>query len=366
MHKPIILTIIICSLFIVPVLGAQEQIALHPFFGPEEAESIATASFQRIQRDFINLAEGKYMGFVINLSFLPQDVPEGGFPPWICPSPSITGGSPYAITGEVTPDQDNPDEFRLRLYLWRMEGARLLGSDEMTITGPDDLDNLPFFMEWVLSWIEEDEPPEPVVIYIDSGPVPYQQRWLYLGLRGGGGYSQWAYDLGGNYADEISRFMSANVSFQAALRLMQYFEIQSEVNLVSDININAVDKLEPKSKEGTYVSFNLKIPLLAKLVFQGDHLKAGIFGGAYLYIPLTQMGNNVSKDYYKYSPTPPGFLFGLSIGWRLGPGNLFLDGRLEHDGRWGQRSHYNEIYYRNSVRFNIGYELGFFPKRPRE
>ena len=159
--------------------------------------------------------------------------------------------------------------------------------------------------------------------------------------------------------------MTANVAFQAALRLARNFKIQTELNLVSDINLRAVDNLETRETEGTYISLNLKVPVLAKLVFQGDHLKTGIFAGPYLYIPLIQRGSEDALSYYSYRPDIPSLLFGLNLGWRLGPGMLFLDGRLEHDGRWFHRSHYREIYYRNSVRVNLGYELGFFPKRPR-
>ena len=162
-HCPLL--IVIYSLLFAAALGAQEPVAMHPMIGPPETQEIAAAFFDRARREVVIVSGGKYIAFNIDLSRLPPDVPEGGFPPWICPSPSITASAAYAITGEAAPDPDTPEAFRMRLYLWKMEGARLLGSDEMTVTGPEDLEATPAFIEWVLSWIVEEEP---VIVYVDS------------------------------------------------------------------------------------------------------------------------------------------------------------------------------------------------------
>ena len=182
----------------IPGLEAQEVIAMHPFRATSEAENMSNLFFQRLRQELPTVSDGDYRDFLIDLTRLPADVPEGGFPPWICPSPSITADSAFALTGEASPDEDFPGSFRIRVYLWRMEGARLLGSDETTVATLEDLNTLPYFLDWILSWIEDGF--EPTVVYTEAEPIivyagtPYEHKWLYLGLRGGGGYSRWTYD----------------------------------------------------------------------------------------------------------------------------------------------------------------------------
>ena len=351
MHKAkkshhVILIMVSCFLFSTH-LQAQEIIALHPFKGPAEGEAITGLFFERIEQELPNAGGGNFRGFPINLAQLPPDVPPGGFPPWICTSPSVTGTSAFAITGEAAPDQYFEGAFRMRLYLWRMEDARLLGSDELTVMGPDDLEPLVGFLDWVLSWIESDVSPENIATVGIGYLSPYHQSWLYLGLRGGGGYSRWIYD----YRD-VTEMASANIALQASFYFTRFFAVHTELNLLSDFRMG----------QGFFMSLNLNIPVMLKLVFIGERVKAGVFGGVYFHLPLTQLGNNVFVTYYDYQADFPGFVFGLSVGWRLGPGNLFFDGRFEYDRHWFN-TELKRINSRDSVRFNIGYEIGLFRKR---
>jgi len=66
----------------------------------------------------------------IDMTNLPDDVPEGGFPPYICPSPSITRTYPYALTGEIT--RTNTGSWSLRLYFWYMPEIRLVFTSTLT------------------------------------------------------------------------------------------------------------------------------------------------------------------------------------------------------------------------------------------
>jgi len=348
--------ILVCALFIVVPLAAQERIALHPFMGPSEIEEVSGLLYREIQYELPAVDEN-YSVYSINLSNLPPDVPEGGFPPWICPSPSITADAVYALTGETAPNPEYPDSYRLRLYLWQIDGALLLGSDEMTVLDIDDLSGLSYFLEWVLSWIGRDSP---AVVHLAETD---EFKWLYFGIRGGGGYSQWAYDFGNDSTSatqNVTSFATVNFSLQLSVQLARFFEIQTEVNVVSDLG-NAEDLITGKA-EGPFYSINMTIPVLAKFVLHSGRVKAGLFGGAYYYLPLTQIGSDTILDYFDYSPDLPGFIFGMSAGRRMGSGNLFFDVRYEYDGRWRHNTVREEMYYRNIVRFNIGYEWGFFPK----
>ena len=66
----------------------------------------------------------------IDMTYLPDDVPEGGFPPFICPSPSLIKANPYALTGEVT--RNDTGSLSLRLYLWEMADTRLVYTSKLT------------------------------------------------------------------------------------------------------------------------------------------------------------------------------------------------------------------------------------------
>ena len=341
-------------------LNANETIAVHPLRGsPQESEQISRMAHIFFDAIIHTLPEvpGGYLSYPIDLSLLSPDVPEGGFPPWVCPSPSITRNAVYAITGEMAPDPGIPGGFRLRLYLWQLDGTRLLGSDEMTIEGPEDLSILPFFLEWVLSWIVDEADIEcPSGI----GDQEMERYWLYLGLRGGGGYSQWTHDFKDDSTDHIiTSFTSINAALQASVQLTRFFELQTEFNFIADFG--PVEDHIAGEEDSSLFSLELKIPILAKLVLQSGRLRTGLFAGAYLHLPLMHSGSDATLSYYDYRANIPGFVFGMNVGWHLGRGHLFFDGRFEYDGHWFTNEP-ESINYRHSARFNIGYELGFFPK----
>ena len=361
--------------------AAQDLIAMHPYHGPEEADEISALFFNMSVREVPRIGDNKYASFAIDLDNLPPDVPEGGFPPWICPMPSITGDAGYAITGEVAPDPDWPGAFRVRLYLWKMEGTRMLGSDEMTVAGPEDLGILPLFLQWILSWIDEDKLMEEMLarlraelllaeqpsvmnflgqtVVMLAEQAPPEPHWLYVGLRGGGGYSRLSYIDNTNdpeYHPGPLTFNSINFAVQVSTRLARYFELQTELNFMWDFGQDGISDTDER-----YTSMNMHIPLIAKFVLQSNRLKAAAYGGFYLHVPMYQSGNDIAVKEYEYSGDFPGFVFGMSIGWKWGRGNLFLDGRYEYDALMYNSTN-RGVSTRNGIRVNIGYELGFFQK----
>jgi len=66
----------------------------------------------------------------IDMTNLPDNIPEGGFPPFICPSPSLTKSNFLALTGEVA--RTDTGSLTLRLYLWEMMGMRLVFTSTLT------------------------------------------------------------------------------------------------------------------------------------------------------------------------------------------------------------------------------------------
>ena len=371
-NKPglLLFTFIFYGFMLVSHLHGQELIAVHPLHSTAEAEEMGLI-FHDLQLRYIpRVEDGLYRVYPIDLTRLPSDVPPGGFPPWICPSPSITGGAPYAITGSAEPDTEFPGEYRIRVFLWRMEDARLLGSDEMLTSSRQDCETkMPFFLDWVFSWIRHDSAEPQIIetfVYPDDyliPPEPLPNYWLFLGLRAGMGSSLWAYDYGLNYAGStriITSLITANLALQADFHLTRIFSIQAEAIFTADFG--NVDDLYTGEDEGFFNSMSFMFPLLAKFTFRGEQWSTGLFAGVYYFLPFMQTGSDKALEHFDYEPHFPGIVFGLQVSRRMGRGNLFLDGRVEYDGLWHDKSISNVIYYRYVFRLNIGYELGFFEK----
>jgi len=422
-HKKLLFLFFIVFLAGFPILNSEAQtIALHPI----HAEDREVAD---ICLDVLINELHKHPGFTIypiDLNNLPPDVPSGGFPAHICPSPSVTMGAPYAITGEVFYDPDFIGNFRLRLYVWEMEWQRLLVRDELT--APDRAYaeiQMQYLVPWLLAWIgiqyiepaapaeqrvervteyvyverpETESAMEPGELVIQETEVwdpdrwhyigsrrtaeestpsndpnnwvylgPETEKWLYLGVRGGGGSSQWYNDQNQAYGfpnQDITGLWAVNLSLQVSLHILRYFDIQTEANFSADIGSLAEITTGAVKSDGVFVNWSLTIPVLLKLNMRGSHLKAGIFAGAYYYLPLGQTGTDKIGNYFDYKPAIPGFTFGLNIGWKVGPGYLFFDGRFEYDGRWFTKER-DIFYYRNLTKFNAGYEIGFIGKKPK-
>ena|GEM_PF-1596548 len=382
--KPVF--IILFFLLLCINLPASELVALHPFrpnpIDSDEVENIAEIFFELIQRAIPNVT-GNYSTFPIDLTRLPPDVPEGGFPPFICPSPSITRGAAYALTGEVAIDYDFPGNYRLRVYLWKLDGAALLGSDELSAAGRVDAERIiPNFLEWVFSWIVSPPDPETILIYmdgegLDSLRVEHMEvenltlnarergglfsgiidpHWLHIGVHGGVGYSVWAYARNplspGDGLNEMANLMAFSFGVSFSSDLMRFLRLTTEINF--SMNMGAL--------EGGHYSFMyLSVPIIPTFVLQYNFVEIGIYGGINMLIPVFAYYDGSGRN-FNYRPSFPGFLFGLNFGLSLGPGTMFLDARFNYDARWGQRSSYDEVYYRISNIFRIGYRWAFFPK----
>jgi hypothetical protein len=302
-----------------------------------------------------------------------------------------------------------------------MSGNTLLGSDEMTAFDRASCEeHMPTFLAWVLSWIdrykEQLEGPKVIVeentivvkevevvkeievvkevevvkqeldksrwLYlgkkdgsegsIEDNPKkwvylgPMDEKWIYMGFRAGGGTSQWfdnvSRDLGsvGWTQYPSTRFWGLGGGVHIALHLAAFFDIQVEANFNADFA--DVQDIMTGQLTGRFTSYSMNFPLLMKLVLRGSQTKVGIFAGPYFYLPLFQTGQKFIPEYYNYKPDLPiGVVGGLSVGWLVGQGFLFVDGRFEYDGYWGKD--FDGVNYRNAIRLSIGYESAFIRKK---
>ena len=107
-------------------VGKTQSVALVPFWGSDQ--NIINQFGAEVYTAVGNMKD--FRPVRIDMANLPSNVPEGGFPPFICPSPSLIKANPLALTGEVT--RNDNGSLSLRLYLWEMADTRLVFTSTLT------------------------------------------------------------------------------------------------------------------------------------------------------------------------------------------------------------------------------------------
>jgi hypothetical protein len=338
---------------------AQETIAVHSL-SDETDTPMSVIFFEELIKAIPGVPgyAGIYRPYSIDLvNNRPADVPPGGFPPYICPSPSLTAGAAYAITGEMGQSRDNPGEYWMRIYLWQMDKGRLVASDMVNASDRESCaESYPYVLGYLYSIIDENkqtaaQPQAPqqvaeqtqTVYRPTSRPKPLQ-HWLNLGLFGGAGNSTW-FD-----GETTSSLMNVSATFLVGINLFSNFTIQAEANLNGHYDTG--------NFENNF--WHMTVPLLFKIILQNDPVKGSVYAGPSLFFPMPWAETPYDDtDFYKLL----GISFGVSVGWKLGPGYFFIDGRMNHllffsdDGI---------NYPSNAAVFGIGYEINIIKKKIRQ
>jgi hypothetical protein len=350
-------------------LFAQDErpaVALVPFRNAEEglAAQFTEALYLSVEND------GAYRPQTVDMDNLPADVPEGGFPPYVCPSPSMTGAAPYAMTGEMTLDSQT-SLYRLRLYFWEMADTRLVSSDEVSVRDAEECAAfLPPLARWLFSRAEPaaDLPEEAFFEMPEPEPEPAEYR-LYAGLRAGSSLRFYSRIVSSPFVEnDVSYFFNLTAGIQGAYYFFAGFGVQLDLLFTNDYAPFKSYELPPSPDGDLYTSndpfssVSLMIPLALKYTFRkGGHF-ASVLAGGYLTIPLGKMENESLGGSFAYTP-PPGYTLGVSLGTKAGPGNLFLDLRWAADLGETRTNAGVLIYQRSMVSITAGYELGFIRKR---
>jgi len=351
-----------------------QTVALVPFWGPDD--NIIQEFGEELYKG-VNDQQG-FRSVIIDMTDLPEDVPEGGFPPYICPAPSLIKSNPIALTGELTPDPDDDEYWHLRLYLWEMADTRLVFSDE--VVGYDRQEiayAMPSTLEWLFSWLKrggrgsgEDGEGDTSNLYggrqvFITTSMPLQ--WIYVGARVGASplRLQDPPNFGtGVIPDERyveNRFESINASLAASIALFpehipffSRFEIQVEGTFNYDFE--AYDKAKDSTSPMT-----MTVTPAALLKFQAyrhGNMLFSLFGGA--YTPFT-LNDNIAYS----NLVPIGWIAGLSFGGKLDPlpGIFFIDLRYSSDEFNTFVTKDEEAFRRRAVSISVGYQFGFITKR---
>jgi len=358
-------------LFLPLILFAQtnrtQSVALVPFWGPNDQ---LIREFGEELYKGVNDLQG-YRSDIIDMTNLPDDVPEGGFPPYICPSPSLIKTNPIALTGELTADPDDEEFWHLRLYLWEMADTRLVFSDELTAYDRAECaDGLPGMLEWLFGWLKKEAtegegnlsaPTTGRQVFITTS-MPL--HWMYIGLRFGWTplriqtAPSWdAPDLRytGNYLDGINAALSFSVGLAPeSVPFFSRFGLQLEAVFNYDMG-----KFEPNPVEAMTLTPGL---LLKFQVYRQGNILLSFFGGGYTSMCIN---DNIGYD----QKFPIGWTAGINFGGKLDPlsGIFFVDIRyssdifntyVKMDGEG-----YGEGFTRNALTISIGYEIGIVKKK---
>ncbi|MCL2043402.1 MAG: hypothetical protein FWG89_04600 [Treponema sp.] len=329
----------------------RKSVALVPFwgrdleiiddFGEELYDGVyAMADFRPWEVDMINL---------------PEDVPEGGFPPYICPSPSLTRGTPYALTGEIFPNEDEPDLWDVMLYLWEMEDAKLLRADKMTVYDREEyMEGLPGMLEWLFSWIPRDLGPyegglSRVIWSTPSEPT----KWLYLGIRGGGGIMINSEPRNKNLGN---RYYINNYYENFNLALYSMVSMPN-IALLSNFGLQVEGMLNGHTKPfANPPSLSVFVSPLLRYTQRWASNYFSVLGGPYFVFPLYEV--SYINDTY-----PWGWTIGIKCGTKFGPGSVFLDIRYLRDLMDTIDVSSDNVFRRNMVNVSVGYEFGIATRK---
>jgi hypothetical protein len=360
--------------------GNREMVAVIPFWGPNETTQVQFA--EEVLNGINRL--GGYRSTLIDMTDIPEDVPEGGYEPNVCPSPSLTKGIPFAMTGEVSEDFDTGG-WALRVYLWRMEGTRLIYSDRLVAFDRETCRLiLPGLLDWIFSFLKEDDAPFSLVAAGAAGEgggvsqVRYYapeepNHWLYIGLRGGvalkalGDPGTALYkpnpQIGAMFEDKDGPYTYWSTMNIANAAITFAWMFPDNALFASPFGLQ-VEGLFDWDSEEDYMSIAVAGILRTHLYRKGTAAITLLPG---LYWAPEKMLNNENFERNivlegKRRPGGAGVTVGINAGNKFGPGYLYLE--LRYMGDWFFRTAKGgEGFIRHLAGLCIGYEFGIIEKK---
>jgi TolB-like protein len=251
------------------------------------------------------------------------------------------------------------DAYRMRLQAISVETAQIQYGGTVEVILDRRLANL-LRVEPPEELPPPQEPPPPREI------PPWTNKWLYIGIRGGGslGFFTLSDDIEGEVGPAS---LGLEAGAHLALQIARNLAIQVEA-LYGQDSFEYTVAQNGKEYKSSFTSNSLTFPALLKLTGRSSRVLFALYGGAYMTIPLGQMDYESDIDApgsYQFA-VPVGVTGGVDFGIKLGPGALFLDARYSHD--LGNTSISDDggtlsVYSRSKVSVSLGYELGLFTKK---
>ncbi|MDR2397775.1 MAG: penicillin-binding protein activator LpoB [Spirochaetaceae bacterium] len=190
----------------------------------------------------------------------------------------------------------------------------------------------------------------------------WKNKWLYVGLRGG--VSLRNYTL---QKDIPASSVDLGITFEGAAQLSfqftRFLALQGEGIFTQD-----TVKYLGEGYEASFTSWWVMLPVALKLTFRPGPVLIAPFAGAYFNLPMGdavfQILGSMDRSYRIFAPL--GFMGGLDLGVKLGPGVLFLDARYGMDSGHTSLSDSGgtlQIYTRNMISLSVGYEFGLINRK---
>jgi hypothetical protein len=243
------------------------------------------------------------------------------------------------------------NEYRLRIQALSVETARVQGAQNRDIAMDRRFASL-----LGVEFVEEQKEAPP------KEASPWSNNWLYIGARGGA--SLHFFTLSDDVKGDVE---PNNITYEAG----GYLSLQ--LNPILALQVEALyttDKVS-YSGEGYKASFELQslmFPALLKLTFRPGNFLFALFAGGYFVLPLGQLktSSDVDGDAAFDASIPIGVVGGINLGFKLGPGALFVDARYGMelgntsitDGKGNLA-----IYSRAMASFTLGYEIGIITRK---
>jgi hypothetical protein len=185
------------------------------------------------------------------------------------------------------------------------------------------------------------------------------------GARFGPGFEMNTADedmVGSGYSPQEKSNMAFVIALYGAYRFNDVWSVQTEVNFMLNNGMEIYG-------QGNTVRIDyptLDIPLLVRWHFIQMPLVAGVLVGPYISIPVGKLNLSVGNRgaALDMNGNTLGIAGGLTLGRRLGPGNLILDARYLNDFRslhvredFGEGLEDANIGIRRSINVTVGYEF---------
>jgi hypothetical protein len=315
-----------------------------------------------------------------------------GLPPEKPPAPGYVGSARYALTGKfyIEPDEERG---RFQLWLWNSGDGSLVYTDESVArTREETLSYMPVMVSWIFSHIPQEGQSPPLGAAVTTAPrgaaAPRGgaaddlfDRWLYVGLRGGGSFRFYTLsESAKDYHSAGSNDFSYEGSIQAACKFLPFMSVQAEVVFTQDrAKFQGSGYYNDPNNTSwqifytdNYTSTSFLFPLTVKFPLVFDPYIISPFGGAYVTLPLgriTRDSNIAVRNTGDFDHNLTGYFgltAGVDLGMKLGPGIFFLD--LRYGSDLGETlislGEGNTVRYRRAMlSISVGYELALLSKK---
>jgi hypothetical protein len=193
----------------------------------------------------------------------------------------------------------------------------------------------------------------------------WKNKWLYFGLRGGG--SLRFYTL---HEDIPVDPPSPGITFEGAAQLSFQFTRFLALQVEGVFTRDTVAYTGKDGYEASFTALSVMLPVALKFTFRPGPVLIAPFAGAYYNLPIGDMAFASSVEDASYSFSRPiGVMGGLDLGFKLGPGALFLDARYGMDLGYTSLSDEGgtlQVYKRDPlISVSLGYELGIVTRKAK-